>query len=157
MKKLALKKTVNYITSVYKNSQKIKCLSDQRERKSIPLFNIVMPVLLFLLMLQYESFHTVFSAPESMSKRLRNCIIGKIPKWMQSGIFCPESVRKKSKKIHEETIDILKRNRVFREGTIGGYVVAGIDGRIIQQYKKILSGLSYPEKPLGKRNISTGV
>lgn len=31
-------------------------------------------------MLQYESFHTVFSAPESMSKRLRNCIIGKIPK-----------------------------------------------------------------------------
>ncbi len=38
-----------------------------------------MPVLLFL-MLQYESFHTVFSAPESMSKRLRNCIIGKIPK-----------------------------------------------------------------------------
>ena len=52
-------------------------MSDQRERKSIPLFNIVMPVLLFL-MLQYESFHTVFSAPESMSKRLRNCIIGKI-------------------------------------------------------------------------------
>ena len=69
--KLALKKLLTYITSVYKIPQKIKCLSDQRERKSIPLFNIVMPVLLFL-MLQYESFHTVFSAPESMSKRLRN-------------------------------------------------------------------------------------
>ena len=25
-------------------------------------------------------------------------------------------------------IDIIKRNRVFREGTIGGYVVAGLDG-----------------------------
>ncbi|MFR7958931.1 MAG: hypothetical protein ACLU6P_00175 [Roseburia intestinalis] len=31
-------------------------------------------------------------------------------------------------KIHEEMIDIIKRNRVFREGTIGGYVVAGLDG-----------------------------
>lgn len=27
-----------------------------------------------------------------------------------------------------QTIDVLKRNRVFREGTIGGYVAAGIDG-----------------------------
>ena len=52
---------------------------DPRKRKSIPLFNIVMPVLVFL-MLQYESFHTVFSAPESMSKRLKNCIKGRIPK-----------------------------------------------------------------------------
>ena len=85
-----------------------------------------MPVLLFL-MLQYESFHTVFSAPESMSKRLRNCINGKIPKIdavrdLLSRID-PEEVRK----IHEETINTLKKNRVFREGTIGGYVVAGID------------------------------
>ena len=106
--KLALKKLLTYITSVYKIPQKIKCLSDKRKRKSIPLFNIVMPVLLFL-MLQYESFHTVFSAPESMSKRLRNCINGKIPKIdavrdLLSGID-PEEVRK----IHEETIDTLKR------------------------------------------------
>ena len=69
--KLALKKLLTYMKSVYKIPQKIKCLSDKRKRKSIPLFNIVMPVLLFL-MLQYESFHTIFSAPESMSKRLRN-------------------------------------------------------------------------------------
>lgn len=78
-------------------------------------------------MLQYESFHTVFSAPESMDKRLRNCIRGKIPKVdavrnLLSGID-PEEVQK----IHEGTIDTLKKNRVFREGTIGGYVVAGID------------------------------
>ena len=59
--------------SVYKIPQKIKCLTDERKRKSIPLFNIVMPVLLFL-MLQYESFHTIFSAPESMPKRLKNCL-----------------------------------------------------------------------------------
>ena len=79
-------------------------------------------------MLQYESFHTVFSAPESMDKRLRNCIRGKIPtvdavRNLLSGID-PEEVQK----IHEGTIDTLKKNRVFREGTIGGYVVAGIDG-----------------------------
>ncbi len=113
--------------SVYKIPQKIKCLTDERKRKSIPLFNIVMPVLLFL-MLQYESFHTIFSAPESMSKRLKNCISGRIPKVdavrdLLSRIN-PDEIRS----IHEEMIDIIKRNRVFREGTIGGYVVAGLDG-----------------------------
>ena len=91
------------------------------------MFNIVMPVLLFL-MLQYESFHTIFSTPESMSKRLKNCISGRIPKVdavrdLLSRIN-PDEIRS----IHEEMIDIIKRNRVFREGTIGGYVVAGLDG-----------------------------
>ena len=115
------------MTSVYKIPQKIKSLADQRERKSIPLFNIVMPVLLFL-MLQYESFHTVFSAPESMSKRLRNCITGKIPKVDAVRDLLSRISPEEIQKIHEETIDILKKNRVFREGTIGRYVVAGIDG-----------------------------
>ena len=55
--KLALKKLLTYIKSVYKIPQKIKCLTDERKRKSIPLFNIVMPILLFL-MLQYESLIT---------------------------------------------------------------------------------------------------
>ena len=125
--KLALKKLLTYMKSVYKIPQKIKCLTDERKRKSIPLFNIVMPVLLFL-MLQYESFHTIFSTPESMSKRLKNCISGRIPKVdavrdLLSRIN-PDEIRS----IHEEMIDIIKRNRVFREGTIGGYVVAGLDG-----------------------------
>lgn len=57
---ISIKKLLTYMTSVYKIPQKIKCLSDKRKRKSIPLFNIVMPVLLFLI-LQYESFHTFFS------------------------------------------------------------------------------------------------
>lgn len=35
---------------------------------------------------------------------------------------------KEIEEIHAQTIDVLKRNRVFREGTIGGYVAAGIDG-----------------------------
>ena len=114
--------------SVYKIPQKIKCLTDERKRKSIPLFNIVMPVLLFL-MLQYESFHTIFSTPESMSKRLKNCISGRIPKVdavrdLLSRIN-PDEIRS----IHEEMIDIIKRNRVFREGTIGGK-------RLIEQLKK---------------------
>ena len=114
--------------SVYKIPQKIKCLTDERKRKSIPLFNIVMPVLLFL-MLQYESFHTIFSAPESMSKRLKNCISGRIPKVdavrdLLSRIN-PDEIRS----IHEEMIDIIKRNRVFRERTIGGK-------RLIERLKK---------------------
>lgn len=58
---------------------------------------------------KFKHITLFFSAPESMSKRLRNCIRGKIPKVdavrdVLSGID-PEEVRK----IHEETIDTLKR------------------------------------------------
>ncbi len=125
--KLALKKLLTYMKSVYKIPQKIKSLSDERKRKSIPLFNIVMPVLIFL-MLQYESFHTIFSAPESMEKRLKNCIRGKIPKVDAVRDLLSRIDPKEIEEIHAQTIDVLKRNRVFREGTIGGYVAAGIDG-----------------------------
>lgn len=125
--KLALKKLLTYMSSVYKIPQKIKYLSDERKRKSIPLFNNMMPVLIFLV-LQYESFHMVFSAPESMSKRLKNFIRGRDPKIdavrdLLSRID-PEEIRE----LHEKTIDTMKRNRMFRNGTIGGYVAAGIDG-----------------------------
>ena len=125
--KLALKKLLTYMKSVYKISQKIKGLSDERKRKPIPLFNIVMPVLIFL-MLQYESFHTIFSAPESMEKRPKNCIRGKIPKVDAVRDLLSRIDPKEIEEIHAQTIDVLKRNRVFREGTIGGYVAAGIDG-----------------------------
>ena len=125
--KLALKKLLTYMKSVYKIPQKIKGLSDERKRKSIPLFNIVMPVLIFL-MLQYESFHTIFSAPESMEKQLKNCIRGKIPKVDAVRDLLSRIDPKEIEEIHAQTIDVLKRNRVFREGTIGGYVAAGIDG-----------------------------
>lgn len=95
--KLALKKLLTYMKSVYKIPQKIKGLSDERKRKPIPLFNIVMPVLIFL-MLQYESFHTIFSAPESMEKRPKTVSVEKSQKLMQSGIFFPGLIQKKSRK-----------------------------------------------------------
>lgn len=86
-----------------------------------------MPVFLFL-MLQYESFHTVFAAPESMEKRLKNRIRGRIPKTDAVRNLLSGLVPGEMEHIHEETIDRMRRNRVFREGTIGGYVAAGIDG-----------------------------
>ena len=94
-----------------------------------------------------------------MSKRLKNCISGRIPKVdavrdLLSRIN-PDEIRS----IHEEMIDIIKRNRVFREGTIGGYVVAGLDGvELFSSTKKILSELSEPKKNTqGKPNTFTGV
>lgn len=63
-----------------------------------------------------------------MSKRLRNCIRGKIPKIDAIRDLLSRIDPEEIQKIHEETIETIKRNRVFREGTIGGYVVAGIDG-----------------------------
>ena len=116
-----------------------------------------MPVLLFL-MLQYESFHTIFSAPESMSKRLKNCISGRIPKVdavrdLLSRIN-PDEIRS----IHEEMIDIIKRNRVFREGTIGGYVVAGLDGvELFSSTKKSCPNCLSRKNTQGKPNTFTGV
>lgn len=126
--------------SVYAIPQKIKCLTDKRKRKSIPLFNIFMPVLL-LLTLQYESFHTVFSSPESMKKRLKHCIRGKIPKVDAVRdllvLTDPDEIRK----IHENVIDRVFRNRVLRGGTIGGYITAAIDGvELFSSTKKKSSG-----------------
>lgn len=63
--------------------QKIKGMTDKRKRKGIPFFNLIMPVFMALL-LQYESFHTFFSAPESMGRRFGNFIRGRIPKVEQS-------------------------------------------------------------------------
>ena len=59
-----------------------------------------------------------------MSKRLKNCISGRIPKVdavrdLLSRIN-PDEIRS----IHEEMIDIIKRNRIFRNGTISGQLKA---------------------------------
>ena len=109
-------------------------------------------------MLQYDSFHTVFSAPESMSKRLRNCITGKIPKVDAVRDLLSRISPEEIQKIHEGTIDILKKNRVFREGTIGRYVVAGIDGvELFSSTKNPVRTVLPGKTAQGKRNISTGV
>ena len=125
--KLSLKKLLAYMKSVYEIPQKIKALPDKRKRKSIPFFNIVMPVFLFLT-LQYESFHMMFSSPESMTKRWKHCIKGRIPKVDAVRDALARIDPADIQKIHEETIDRMKRNRIFREGTIDGYVVAAVDG-----------------------------
>lgn len=134
--KLELKKLLTYIKSVYLIPQKIKSLTDKRKRKSIPLFNILMPVLLMLL-LQYESFHTFWSSPESMKKRLRHCIKGKIPKVDAVRDMLLQVNSEELKAIHDTMIDRVKRNRVLHGGTIGGYVTVAIDGlELFSSYKK---------------------
>ncbi len=114
--------------NVYQLPQKIKLnLKDRRSRRSIPLFNIVMPVIL-LFILQYESFHAFFSAPERMGKRLRNCIRGRIPKVDAVRDFLSCTDPHDLQGIHEEVVDRVRRNGILRGGTVGGYVVAAIDG-----------------------------
>jgi len=125
--KLTLFKLLSYMKSVYHIPQKIRTLTDKRKRRSIPLFNIVMPTLIFL-MLQYRSFHTVFSPPESMDRRLRNCIRGKMPKVDAVRDLLSQIDPDELRNIHEETIDRMKRNRIWKHGTIGGCRVAAVDG-----------------------------
>lgn len=125
--KLALGKLLTYISSVYNIPQKIKGLTDYRKRKTIPFFNIIMPVFLSLT-LQYESFHAVFSSPESMQRRLKHIVRGRIPgaDAVRDALTLtdPAEIRQ----IHESVIDRIRRNRVFSGGTIGGYTVVALDG-----------------------------
>lgn len=90
-----------------------------------------------------------FLAPESMSKRLKNCIRGRILKVDAVRDLLSRTDPEEIRRIHEEIVNTLKRNRVFREGTIGGYVVAGIDGvELFSSIKKV-----YPEC-LSRKNPS---
>ena len=65
-----------------------------------------------------------------MSKRLKNCIKGRIPKIdaVRDLLSKMNLEELRVRGLHEEIIDTLRRNRVFHEGTIGGYVAVGIDG-----------------------------
>ena len=80
------------------------------------------------MLLQYESFHTVFSAPESMKKRLRHCIKGRIPK-VDAVRDALGTVRpREAEEIFDSTVGKVYQNAVLRGGTIGGYVTAAVDG-----------------------------
>lgn len=101
-------------------------------KTGISLLKIKTPILSDVLLVKrrilFSKKVTVFSAPECMSKRLKNCIQRRIPKVdavrdLLSRID-PEEIRR----IHEKMVDTMKRNRVFWEETIGGSVVVGIDG-----------------------------
>ncbi len=91
------------------------------------MYNILMPVLICMIT-QYESFHTVFSANESMGKRLRNCIKGRIPKVDAVRDALARLDPKEIQRIIGTVIRKIRRNRIFAGGTIGPYKVMAIDG-----------------------------
>ena len=125
---LAMKKLLKHMKSVYQIPQKIKRLTDHREKCLIGHEQVVMAVLIFLL-LQYESFHTVFSAPESMKKRLKHVIKGRIPKVDAVRDVLTRTEAREVEKILTSVTARIRRNRVLQQpGTIGRYVVAAIDG-----------------------------
>ncbi len=148
--KLALKKLLTYMKSVYQLPAKVKTLSDARKRRSIPTFNIITPVLVALI-LQYESFHTVFTAPESMCRRLKHLIRGRIPKVDAVRDVLTRTQVKQVEEIHASMIKRIRRNGVERGGTIGRYVVAAIDGvELFCSTKKSCKRCLTREKQAGK-------
>lgn len=124
---LALKKLLSHIKSVYQIPQKIKRLSDRRKRRSIALYNVVISVFVFFL-LQYESFHTIYSAPESMEKRLKHVIKGRIPKVDAVRGMLRKTAPEEVSRINEDVIERVKKDRTLRSGAIGGYITAAVDG-----------------------------
>lgn len=149
---LAMKKLLNHMKSVYQIPQKIKRLTDHREKSLIPHHHVVMAVLVFL-MLQYESFHTVFSAPESMKKRLKHVIKGRIPKVDAVRDVLTRTAAGEVEEILTSVVRRVRRNRVLQQpGTIGRYVVAAIDGvELFSSTKKSCPGCLTRKKDGGKR------
>ena len=149
---LAMKKLLNHMKSVYQIPQKIKGLTDHREKNLIPHKQVVMAVLVFLI-LQYESFHTVFSAPESMGKRLKHVIKGRIPKVDTVRDVLTRTEAGEVEEILTSVVRRVRRNRVLQQpGTIGRYVVAAIDGvELFSSTKKSCPKCLTRKKDGGKR------
>ena len=91
------------------------------------MYNVVISVFVFFL-LQYESFHTIYSAPESMEKRLKHVIKGRIPKVDAVRDVLTKTAPEELSRINEDVIERVKRNRVLRRTAIDGYITAAIDG-----------------------------
>ena len=126
--KLAMKKLLIYVKSVYRIPEKVKRIAEKRKRWRIGQYNVVMAVFISFL-LQYESFHTVFTAPESMGRRLKHMIKGRIPKVDTVREVLTRMDSRDIERIQESVIERIKRNRVLsQKGTIGPYVAAAIDG-----------------------------
>lgn len=149
---LAMKKLLTHMKSVYQIPQKIKGLTDHREKSLIPHHHVVMAVLV-LLMLQYESFHTVFSAPESMEKRLKHVVKGRIPKVDAVRDVLTRTGTGEVEKILASVVKRVRRNRVMQQpGTIGRYVVVAIDGvELFSSAKKSCPECLTRKKDGGKR------
>ena len=95
-----------------------------------------------------------------MGKRLKNCIHGKIPKIDAVRDLLTQIDPDEIREIHDQTIDIIKRNRVLREGTISGYVVAGLDGvELFRAVQKNVSAncVSRKKTHRGNQNIYRSV
>lgn len=81
-----------------------------------------------VLLLQYESFHTFFSAPESMGRRFCNFVRGKIPKVDAVRDMLASLAVGEVEGIFDSVVEKTYKNAVFRSGTIGGYMTVAIDG-----------------------------
>ena len=137
--KLERKKLLIYMKSVYRIPEKINTLEDKRKRKSIPFFNVIMVVLISFI-LQYESFHEIFTYDTSR-KRFKNVIKGRIPKTDAARLVLKLVETTGIRKIHESIIKKIYENKTLRKGTIAGYVVAAIDGvELFQSTKKNCKG-----------------
>ena len=90
-------------------------------------FNLVMPVLIQSCC-STKAFILSFQRP-SMGRRLKNCIRESVIPKSRCGRRSSFTNRfKRNREIHAQTVDIINALTVYFEGTIGGYVVAGIDG-----------------------------
>ena len=122
-----LKQLFTYINKVYHIGEKINSLKDKRIQPQIKNSTITIIVMLSF-MLQYRSFNRITYSLDR--KKFEKIFPSKtrMPKIdairNQLSNFDLEGL----KEIHKDIIDTTIKNKIFREGTIDGYKVAGIDG-----------------------------
>lgn len=122
-----LSQLLTYVSTVYGIGEKIKGAKDERKKPQIlasTVFCIVLPGFLF----RMESFNQLNGWMH----------LGRFRKLLPKGTRMPyidairESLGKYELSVlneaHQEIIQTARRNKVFQQGTIGGYMVVGLDG-----------------------------
>lgn len=105
---------------------KIKCLTDKRQRKSIPFENALI-IVWVCFMLQYESFNEIFTY-QTTRQRIKNLVRGHIPKTDAARAILKTVNTVELKKIHESVVAKIKKTKINQKTGIDGYQVAAIDG-----------------------------
>ena len=128
MDKMYLRQMLTYINKVYHMGEKIKVLKDKRKRQSFKT-SVIATIVLIGFMVQVSSFNRIQSWIKR-GKRFKNIFSPgtKLPKIDAIRETMEEFELGSISDMHDGIVKTIFRNKVFRDGTIGGFKVSAIDG-----------------------------
>jgi len=133
-----MKKLFYYMNSVFKMNKEVNSLTDKRRNNSSIKFKTVIITALVGLILQQPSFNAIFTHI-SFRRRTANLFVKgtKMAKLDAARAIIEMVDLDEIRSMNEQVVETIRRNKVFRGGTIDGLVVAGIDGvELFNSYDK---------------------